>query len=90
MKTYSGFEAFMHDAPAAEALRKARATERCRISPIGMRPDCTLVNGEDFNEIFVDTGHGWRSRNINHRVQASALLDGFSVDEVTAAEEVLG
>ena len=72
---------------AVVALRKARATERCRTSPYGVQPTCTLVTREDFDEIFVAIGSD--ARDVNHRVQASALLDGFSVDEVTSAEAAL-
>lgn len=75
---------------AVEALRKARATDECRTSLYGMQPDCTLVNGAAFDEISVAyVAVGTDARDVNHRVQASALLDGFSVDEITAAEEAL-
>ena len=63
---------------AAEALRKARATMECEESK-DMLDDCPRY--------AVLVGYEWLDwyRIIDHWAYASALLDGFSVREVTNA-----
>jgi hypothetical protein len=62
---------------AREALRKARATMRCERGPWPYASrTCDLVGR------LVERGY----RSAQHTEHASALLDGFSVEEVTAAE----
>ena len=67
---------------AAEALRKARATMACEQFAIGRSPDCVLVDG---GLPYIDHMDVGEDRHQRHVALASALLDGFSVDEVTEA-----
>jgi len=66
------------DMTAREALRKARATMRCNDNP-GVSDDCES-GFLDITEIPHPSVFG-----DQHRCSASALLDGFSVPEVTNA-----
>lgn len=66
---------------AAEALRKARATMDCEWGV------CELL--DEVNAVLAETFEGGYGGQSEHDQAASALLDGFSVDEITAAEEAL-
>ena len=61
---------------AVEALRKARATMDCWYAGSPGLDSCAM---DELDELWQE----------HHPQVASALLDGFSVDEVTAAEEAL-
>ena len=68
---------------AEEALRIARATLDCRDMKTSY-VDCALVN-ISFDPFELDHKDLAETREGRHDVVASALLDGFSVDEVTEA-----
>jgi hypothetical protein len=64
------------------ALRRARATLRCIEAPL--QDDCSFMDdatGIDSEHKWMD----WTAVDERHRFEASALLDGFSVEEVTRA-----
>ena len=62
---------------AAEALRKARATMDCNSAPVTR--DHPWVDDCAGNWDTADFPFGW------HMPMASALLDGFTVEELTEA-----
>lgn len=64
---------------AMEALKRARATMACG-ETFGVLPDCDSKGAAE----------QWFAYHVNwHRDWSSALLDGFSVREITAAEREL-
>ena len=70
-----------------EALRKARATMDC--GGVSLLDGCEFGSVAPYShETYVEAAGIGPVHDV-HRTAASALLDGFSVDEVTAAEEAL-
>ncbi len=79
---------------AREALERARATLKCgRDGAMGALPirSCQFMQPGDKFELWSAFGSPqarWSNRTA-HEVTASLLLDGVSVDEITAAEREL-
>jgi hypothetical protein len=67
---------------AEEALRKARITAGCRGNAEGCEFQLRAPNDSEIVAILPLMTWGLESL---HRWQASALLDGFTVEELTAA-----
>jgi hypothetical protein len=72
-------KAARHD-QAADALSRARATMDCWYAPVPFR-DCATTSTE-LGDYAVD--HPGREFGDQHEITASLLLDGFSVEEITA------
>lgn len=64
------------------AVETLRCNDECDLSDAA--PDCMLVYA---NSCQPDPDAGWwiETRGTGHVVAASALMDGFSVEEVTEA-----
>lgn len=71
---------------AEKAFRRASVTAQCCETDVGSLPQCALVSGAStwMNVAFDWDGDSERARGHNHRIAESILLDGFSVEELTA------